>query len=272
MPLTHILVDFDNVKPSAADIALAHGDSMRLAIVRGPQKTKYEAELAETLHAMGSRVSFSRCIKAGKNAADMQIAYHLGEIVAALTSGMQGTRFVVISRDRGFEPLLAYLRGKGFDATQAPNFKSAFPEVSTPATKAAPKAATKVAKKGAAKKAAAKIEAPAKATSAKSAKKAAKKKVEAARSETGSARKNAQASPAAAAAPAAEAIERVIASLQRMGEKRPNKRKGLTRHIESHLGRKHTPEQVEALVDRLAYDGLLAFDGNKVEYRLPKKR
>jgi len=271
MSLTHILVDFDNVKPSAADIALAHGDSMRLAIVRGPQKTKYEAELAETLHAMGARVSFSRCIKAGKNAADMQIAFHLGEIVAALTSGPRNTRFIVISRDKGFEPLLAYLRGKGFDATQAPNFKSAFSETSAPAAKAVPKTAKKVA----AKKSAAKAEAPAKTPGVRpAAKKAAKKKVEAsARSEVVSGRKSAQAAHATAAAPAAdEQIARVIASLQRMGEKRPNKRKGLTRHIESHLGRKNTPEQVEAMVDRLAYDGMLVFDGNKVEYRLPKKR
>ena len=73
MSLTHIIVDFDNVKPSAADIALAHGKNLRLAIVRGPQPTRYEADLAETLHALGDQVSFSRCVKAGKNAADMQV-------------------------------------------------------------------------------------------------------------------------------------------------------------------------------------------------------
>src|SRR4030095_5377287 len=126
MSLTHIIVDFDNVKPSAADIALAHGKNLRLAIVRGPQPTRYEADLAETLHALGSQVSFSRCVKAGKNAADMQIAFHVGELVATLPAGAHKvTRFIVISRDRGFEPLMMYLRSKGFNATLAANFKAA---------------------------------------------------------------------------------------------------------------------------------------------------
>ncbi len=126
MSLTHIIVDFDNVKPSAADIALAHGKNLQLAIVRGPQPTRYEADLAETLHALGNQVSFSRCVKAGKNAADMQIAFHVGELVATLQPGAhKATRFIVISRDRGFEPLMMYLRSKGFNATLAANFKAA---------------------------------------------------------------------------------------------------------------------------------------------------
>src|SRR5512139_1491311 len=109
MTLTHILVDFDNVKPSAADIGLAHGDKYRLAVVRGPQQTRYEADLAEALHAMGNQVTFTRCAKAGKNAADMQIAFHLGELLATLPAGAhKHTRFVVISRDKDFDPLLMY--------------------------------------------------------------------------------------------------------------------------------------------------------------------
>ena len=57
-----------------------------------------------------------------------------------------------------------------------------------------------------------------------------------------------------------------------MGEKRPNKRKGLERHIESHLGRKLAPGEVETLMHQLERDGVLAFNDNKVEYRLPKSR
>ncbi|HTN50406.1 MAG TPA: PIN domain-containing protein [Burkholderiaceae bacterium] len=266
MSLTHILVDFDNVKPSASDIALAHGASLRLAIVRGPQPTRYEADLAETLHAMGDHVSFSRCAKAGKNAADMQIAFHIGEIVAALDSGAERTtRFIVISRDKGFEPLMAYLRGKGFSAALAPSFKAALG-----GAVAAEKVAHKPAKKRAAKTPAAKAAAPVKAPAprAPAAKKAVKKKAEAPAKAAPPPKKSAH-----AAKPADDQLARVIESLQRMGDnKRPAKRKGLVRHIESHLGRTLTPQQLEALVDRLAHDGVLAFDGNKVDYRLPKAR
>ena len=82
--------------------------------------------------------------------------------------------------------------------------------------------------------------------------------------------------PAARAASAKlmpDARAKVIESLQRMGEKRPAKRKGLERHIESHLGRNLEPGQLETLMSQLERDGVLVFnDKNKVEYRLPKAK
>ena len=245
MSLTHIIVDFDNVKPSAADIALAHGKNLRLAIVRGPQPTRYEADLAETLHALGDQVSFSRCVKAGKNAADMQIAFHVGELVATLQPGAyKVTHFIVISRDRGFEPLMMYLRSKGFNATLAANFKAALGgEVSEdvkPARKRAAKTAPAVksdgakapAAKGAAAKSAAAKKSPARKSSAQ---KTAKAPME--RKSGHVARKS------SSKAEAPDAAAKVIDSLQRMRDKRPAKRKGLERHIESHLGRKLAPDK-----------------------------
>ena len=47
MTTTHILVDFENVQPTAADISLARGDGVRLAIFRGPGQKKYSADVAE---------------------------------------------------------------------------------------------------------------------------------------------------------------------------------------------------------------------------------
>jgi hypothetical protein len=57
-----------------------------------------------------------------------------------------------------------------------------------------------------------------------------------------------------------------------MGEKRPAKRKGLERHIESHLGRNLEPGVLPALMDQLERDGVLVFNDNKVDYRLPKAK
>jgi hypothetical protein len=66
--------------------------------------------------------------------------------------------------------------------------------------------------------------------------------------------------------------QKVIDSLRRMGEKRPAKRKGLERHIESHLGRKLAPNAVEEIVAALERDGVLAFTDKKVGYSLPKAK
>ena len=72
MTPTHILVDFENVQPSAADIALVRGDDLRLAIFRGPGQMKYSADVAEAWQPLGARVSFVHCAKAGRNAVDME--------------------------------------------------------------------------------------------------------------------------------------------------------------------------------------------------------
>lgn len=262
--ITHILVDFDNVKPTAADIGLVRGDKTRLAVVRGPQQTRYEADLAEALHAMGGQVSFTRCVRAGKNAADMQIAFLLGELVAALPAGAhKGARFVVISKDKDFDPLLAYLQDKGFDATRAPSFKAALGGKAEPAARPAKPRATKAAAAPAVKPA------PAKAA----AKKAAAKKAPAPKKAAPppAAKKPAHAA-ARTASKAPDPIARVIEGLQRKGDERPGKRKGLERFIESHLGRNLAAGQLETLIGQLQRDGVLVFHDNKVEYRLPKTK
>jgi hypothetical protein len=57
-----------------------------------------------------------------------------------------------------------------------------------------------------------------------------------------------------------------------MGDRRPAKRAGLERHIESHLGRELAPEAIQALMHQLERDGVLAFSENKVTYHLPKAK
>jgi hypothetical protein len=278
--LTHLLVDFDNVKPSATDIALLQGADLRLAVVRGAQPTRYEADLAEALHELADRVTFTRCAKSGKNAADMQIAFHLGELVSALP-GAGAARFVVISKDKDFDALLAWLQAKGVDATRAPSFKAALgrgepvrppraakaraakavPVASPPSAPAAKKPARKSAKSPARAQPKAVLTTP-RPTPAKAAlitpPAAAPKKAAHAAART----------PARAPDLAARAIE----ALHTKGAERPGKRKGLERFLESHLGRKFAPGQLDALIAALEADGVLRFDGNKVDYRLPKAK
>jgi hypothetical protein len=269
MTETHILVDFENVQPSAADIALVRGDALRLAIFRGPGQMKYAADVAEAWQPLGAHVSFIRCAKAGRNAVDMHIAFYLGELVAAHAgNGGRRARFVIVSRDTDFDPLLMHIRSQGFDASRVASIKAALggaepkterargaraAPAAEPAKPASPKAPA-AAKKSAAKKAVAK-KAPARKTAS-----------------AGAAKKEPKAAAANAAPAPADARTRVIDSLRRMGDKRPAKRPGLERHIESHLGRNLAPGALEALLQQLERENVLVFDGTKVQYRLPKDR
>jgi len=283
MAQTHILVDFENVQPSAADIALVRGDDLRLAIFRGPGQMKYAADVAEAWQPLGANLSFIRCAKAGRNAVDMHIAFYLGELVAS--AGRDGAsarpRFVIVSRDTDFDPLLLHIRAQGFDATRVASIKAALggrgaePKAEKArATKAAPPAAARPAartaavKKTVAKRSAKKVAAPAAET--------VRASPAAGRSALTSARAapavSARAKPAKPAAAEPDAIAKVVDSLRRMGDRRPAKRTGLERHIESHLGRELAPEAIQALMHQLERDGVLAFRENKVAYHLPKAK
>jgi hypothetical protein len=265
MTLTHILVDFENVQPSAADIGLVRGENLRLTIFRGPGQMKYAADVAEAWQPLGANVTFVRCAKAGRNASDMHIAFHLGELVAAQARpGGKGARFVIVSRDTDFDPLLLHIRSQGFEATRVASMKAAL------GGKAAEAAETRAPKSRASRSAPAPA-AAAKVVVAKTpARKAAAKKSPAAK-KTAPARKVATAPAATKAASAPDALAKVIESLKRMGEKRPGKRKGLERHIESHLGRNLAPGQLQALMEELEREDVLAIKDNKVEY-LPKAK
>lgn len=268
--VTHILVDFENVQPGAADIALLHGEGLRLAIFRGPGQMKYAADLAEAWQPLGTSVQFIRCAKAGRNAVDMHIAFHLGTLIDAHQQGgsLGALRLIVVSRDTDFDPLLLYIRSQGYDALRVPSIKAALTGgEARAAKKSAPRAATPA-------KASTQAMTPTPATRAPAARKSVAKKAPARKAGSATPAKK-TAAPIAAAAPTAAAPDarmRVIESLQRMGDKRPTKRKGLERHVESHLGRKLEPGALQALMEQLERDGVLAFKDNKVEYQLPRGR
>ena len=70
MPLTHLLVDLENLIPTAEEIALVRAEQYRLWIFRGPDQNKYGAELVEAWQPLGERVKFVKCTRKGKNALD----------------------------------------------------------------------------------------------------------------------------------------------------------------------------------------------------------
>jgi hypothetical protein len=270
MTLTHILVDFENVQPSAADIALVRGDALRLAIFRGPGQMKYSADVAEAWQPLGGNVSFVRCAKAGRNAVDMHIAFYLGGLVAAREGGAAdgGVRFVVVSRDTDFDPLLMHIRSQGYDATRVASIRTALGHHDTERGERAEPRAARARTARAAPAAKAAKAAPSKPSPAK---KAVAKKAPAKKS-AGSAAKAKAPAPTAANGASQDALARVIDSLRRMGDKRPARRAGLERHIESHLGRNLEPGVLDALIRQLEHEGVLEFNDNKVEYRLQKSR
>lgn len=285
MSLTYILVDFENVQPAAQDIGLVRGDGLRLWIFRGPGQKKYSADVAEAWQPLGDSVNFIACAKPGRNALDMHIAFYVGRLIGEHQSAgtQRGTRFVVVSKDTDYDPLLIHIRDVlGCTATRVTTMKAALsgvehvePRAARTRHAASPAPAAKAARVAPTSRsqAAAKAAPAAKTVRRVAAKKTVAKKTAAKAVPAKAATpKQPVARKVVAAPPAVDAKQKVIDSLRRMGEKLPNKRKGLEHHIESHLGRKLAPGAVPDVIAELERDGVLTFNDKKVEYRLPKER
>jgi hypothetical protein len=111
MSETVYLLDHEN--QAKADLANLADDSS-VVLFLGMTSTINRALFRSSMDLGRERVSSISIEGTGKNALDFHLAFHLGEIL----SQSPRTRCVIVSRDKGFAPLVKYLRGRGFDVRQ----------------------------------------------------------------------------------------------------------------------------------------------------------
>lgn len=147
MPSRVLLVDYENV--TRVDLARIPDDAVVLMFSGGQQKT-VPRDIYRAARKLGDRCIDIEMLGQGKDALDFLIAYYLGEYLTRTPS----LDCVVLSKDKGFDPLVAHLRSRGFkirranDQTQAlaATTKAAAP-VAKKTTAVAPKATAKPAPK-----------------------------------------------------------------------------------------------------------------------------
>ncbi|MEX2243819.1 MAG: PIN domain-containing protein [Fimbriimonadaceae bacterium] len=133
---THfILVDFENVKD--VDLRDLNREDVRVILFLGNNQKKVPTELAVQMQALGERGQYVQISGNGPNALDFHIAFTIGEKCRTEDQSF----FHIISKDAGFDPLIAYLKGKRILAARhksigdAPFIMSSQPK--TAATRAA---------------------------------------------------------------------------------------------------------------------------------------
>lgn len=269
--LTYILVDFENLQPP--DMGLLSGEHFHLRIFRGPHQNKLGFDIVESLQPHGSRVQHIQSDQHGPNALDFRIAFHMGRLIEALEANAsntrENTRFVVISKDKGFDPLISHVRSLGYGAMKAESIRQALgldepvaeaggapapspvsqPPVEPPATKkAAPVRQVVPTAPATSKKTAAPQAKPANVT------------------------ENKPPTPARKSL-GLEHKERVLENLRQHPKKRPVKRQTLENHITSLLGGNVSTKAVRGLVAGLENEGVIKFTENKIdEYKIPKRK
>ncbi len=105
--INHVLIDYENVQPT--DMRLLDRDDIRVRVFVGANQKSVSTELVTQLQPMGPRAQYLRCSGNGSNALDFHIAYYIGKLAHEDPHGY----FHIISKDTGFDPLIAHLREQG---------------------------------------------------------------------------------------------------------------------------------------------------------------
>lgn len=113
MRTNYVLIDYENVQPK--DVALLGGHAFKVYVFVGANQKKVPLDLVQTLQPMGANAHYVLISGTGKNALDFHIAYYLGELANKDPEGF----YHVISKDTGFDPLIAHLKERGIYAQRS---------------------------------------------------------------------------------------------------------------------------------------------------------
>nr|ALR88476.1 hypothetical protein DB34_15050 [Acetobacter pasteurianus] len=102
-----VLIDYENIQTE--DLSCLSQPDMHLLLFIGALQTKISTKLALQMQALGSRAQYIQIEGTGQNALDMCIAHHTGFILARMPSA----RFLIISKDKGYDPLIQFLTKRG---------------------------------------------------------------------------------------------------------------------------------------------------------------
>ena len=123
-----LLVDLENVQ--TVDLAKVPDDAEVMVFYGITQKTLPE-QLVVQAQPLGSRLQWIKIAGQGPNALDFHIAYYLGKTFTERPKA----QCAVLSKDKGFDPLIRHLHGLGHTCRRVASLKDAFPGSAEPAEK-----------------------------------------------------------------------------------------------------------------------------------------
>jgi hypothetical protein len=99
----YVLLDFENVQPG--NLELLQGGPFKIMVFVG-SKQKVSVDVAKAVQPFGPDGDYIQIQGSGKNALDFHIAYYIGRLAAESPEAY----FHIISKDAGFDPLIAHLK------------------------------------------------------------------------------------------------------------------------------------------------------------------
>ena len=106
MPTNYVFIDFENVQPKNLEILENH--PFKVFVFVGANQTKVPFDLATAMQNFGDNGQYIKISGNGQNALDFHIAFYIGQLSLQDPKGL----FHIISKDKGFDPLVKHLRTK----------------------------------------------------------------------------------------------------------------------------------------------------------------
>ena len=125
-----VLVDYENIQK--IDLSILDESYRAIVFVGAKQNPPKAAKKPTTAHRF-TRVDFQKIEGTGKNALDFHIAFQLGRTIEVAPA----TECFVLSRDKGFDPLLSHLNKNGLKCQRV----NSLDELMVPAVAAKPEPA-----------------------------------------------------------------------------------------------------------------------------------
>ncbi|RRV42119.1 hypothetical protein EGJ86_05245 [Pseudomonas sp. o96-267] len=104
MRVNFVLIDYESVQPD--DVAIVQGEQFKVIVFVGATQSKVSFEVASALQKMGDRAEYIKISGTGHNALDFHVAYYIG----VMATKQPDSYFHIISKDTGFDPLIAHLK------------------------------------------------------------------------------------------------------------------------------------------------------------------
>lgn len=117
---TILLVDYENIQN--IDLSIIQEQDIDIKIFIGPAQNKIPVDLVQSSQRLGHRVEWIKIEAAGSNALDFHIAFYLGKFCKEIG----GASFLILSKDKGFDPLIKYMNKSKFNCKRVQNLLDFF--------------------------------------------------------------------------------------------------------------------------------------------------
>lgn len=115
-----IYVDFENVP----NVEIRETSDTRILLFIGKSQKRLSTSIVKAIQPLGKNVEWIQINGSGKNALDFHIAYYL-----ALHKEQANMEHYIISKDGGFDPLIAHANGLGQKVRRVVSFADVFQKI-----------------------------------------------------------------------------------------------------------------------------------------------